>query len=362
MTRPHVIVVGAGAYGWGIALRLQELGARATVIDPRGIDAAERASGGITRLLRLEYGARGDYSELTLRARARWREIEALTGLDLYREVGMLYLIPDTDDGVWETASLAATRALGHAGEVIEPGEVARRWPAIDPGGIGWAIANPTGGFLLANRATGALAAMAQDAGARRVAARVVEAHADRVVTDDGRTHVSDLVVLATGAWTRELAGGVAIRPTRQVTCHLRGGPTGIPGFAEGAPFAMYGVPAHDGLGLKVASHATGPERDPDDAAERIATPADVAAIAEFAARRFRLTGDDVQVERAEVCFYAMTPDEDPVIDRLPDGRYVCAGFSGHGFKFAPVLAAAVAEWIMDREPAVALRGFRIAR
>ena len=54
-----------------------------------------------------------------------------------------------------------------------------------------------------------------------------------------------------------------------------------------------------------------------------------------------------------------MTPTEDPVIDRLADGRIVCAGFSGHGFKFAPVLAPAVAEFALGHEPSSDLRSFR---
>ncbi len=53
-----------------------------------------------------------------------------------------------------------------------------------------------------------------------------------------------------------------------------------------------------------------------------------------------------------------MTPTEDPVIDRLDDGRFVCAGFSGHGFKFTPVLAAAVAEMTLGHEPSVDLTRF----
>jgi glycine/D-amino acid oxidase-like deaminating enzyme len=353
-----VLIVGGGAYGWGIALRLQELGAQATVIDPRPIDDADRASGGATRLLRLEYGDRGDYSELTLRARARWREIARATRADLYREVGMLFLVSDGDDGEWESASLAITRALGHGGIELEPGDIVRRWPAVRRDGIQWGIFNDMGGFLFANRATGVLASMARAAGAEYLQSRVIETSSQRVALGDGSERGADSLVLTTGAWTAGLIPGIPIRPARQVTCYLRGGPGDIPGFAEGAPFAMYGMPAHDGFGLKIGSHVTGPERDPDDPAERMATDTDLEGIAEYAARRFGVTGADAEIVRADVCFYAMTPTEDPVIDLLGDGRYVCAGFSGHGFKFAPVLSAAVAEWILGREPSVPLDRF----
>lgn len=55
-----------------------------------------------------------------------------------------------------------------------------------------------------------------------------------------------------------------------------------------------------------------------------------------------------------------MTPTEDPIVDRLPDGRVLCAGFRGHGFKFAPVVAAAAAELALGRVPSTDLSPFRL--
>ena len=38
------------------------------------------------------------------------------------------------------------------------------------------------------------------------------------------------------------------------------------------------------------------------------------------------------------------------MIDRVPgvDGLYVCTGFSGHGFKLAPVVGICMAELVLD--------------
>jgi sarcosine oxidase subunit beta len=43
---------------------------------------------------------------------------------------------------------------------------------------------------------------------------------------------------------------------------------------------------------------------------------------------------------------YDMTPDGQPVIDRLADGLWVAAGFSGHGFMVAPATGRTVADGI----------------
>jgi glycine/D-amino acid oxidase-like deaminating enzyme len=64
----------------------------------------------------------------------------------------------------------------------------------------------------------------------------------------------------------------------------------------------------------------------------------------------------------ADVCYYAMTPDEHPIVDRLSERLVACCGLSGHGFKFSPVLGAAAGELALGLEPSVELRGFELGR
>ena len=61
---------------------------------------------------------------------------------------------------------------------------------------------------------------------------------------------------------------------------------------------------------------------------------------------------------------YSMTPDEDFILDGHPAHRNVCiaAGFSGHGFKFGPVIGDMMFSVLMDEEPEFPLDGFRLAR
>jgi len=362
LSHVRAIVIGGGVYGWGCALQLAELGAAVTVVDARPPDDSERASGGTTRVLRLEYGPEAHYSELTLRARSRWRELESRTGADLYREAGVLFLVPHGDDSAWERASLAVTAGLGAGGTEVTPTEISRRWPPIRPDGIGWGAYNPVGGFLFAHRATAALAGLATAAGVSLLRDRAASVDAAGVDLASGGRLGADAVVLATGAWSAGLDPRLPIRATRQITAYLAGGPADIPVFGEGAPFAMYGMPSHDGLGMKIGAHLTGPDGDPDDPSQRVATRAEIELIRDYARTRFALGAREAAVVRADVCFYAMTPTEDPIVDRRDDGVVVCAGFSGHGFKYAPVVAAAAAELAMGRDPSVDLRPFRLTR
>ena len=47
---------------------------------------------------------------------------------------------------------------------------------------------------------------------------------------------------------------------------------------------------------------------------------------------------------------YTSTPDRQPIIDQINgiEGLFVCAGFSGHGFKLAPAAGVTMAELVVD--------------
>ncbi len=55
-------------------------------------------------------------------------------------------------------------------------------------------------------------------------------------------------------------------------------------------------------------------------------------------------------VLRAKTFLYTMTPDNHFIIDRHPTipGLVYACGFSGHGFKFAPVIGEALADLALD--------------
>ena len=65
-----------------------------------------------------------------------------------------------------------------------------------------------------------------------------------------------------------------------------------------------------------------------------------------------RLTADEwmQRLEHTETCVYTMTPDEDFILD--VDGAIVRgAGFSGHGFKMAPVMGRMLADLALQSLP-----------
>jgi glycine/D-amino acid oxidase-like deaminating enzyme len=73
-----------------------------------------------------------------------------------------------------------------------------------------------------------------------------------------------------------------------------------------------------------------------------------------------------LQTEPLEIhtCLYTNTPDYHFILDRHPnhDNVVIAAGFSGHGFKFGPILGELLAGLVLDEVLPLALDTFALSR
>ena len=123
----------------------------------------------------------------------------------------------------------------------------------------------------------------------------------------------------------------------------------------------FYGIPEFDRAAVKVGMHSGGVASDPNTL-DREVSAADIEPdILPFLQRS--LYGTTGEVIESSVCMYTMTPDEDFVLDRHPewDRVVIAAGFSGHGFKFTPVIGEYLADLVMQPEKA-AIADFSVGR
>jgi glycine/D-amino acid oxidase-like deaminating enzyme len=175
--------------------------------------------------------------------------------------------------------------------------------------------------------------------------------------TGSGREVRAETLVFACGPWLPklfpDLLGG-RIFPTRQEVFYF-GPPPGDSRFTSPAmpvwvDFAeeIYGLPDFRGRGFKVAPDRHGPEVDPDSL-ERVITPATLASVRDFLARRFPAL-KDAPLVGSEVCQYENTSNGDFLIDRHPDFNnvWLAGGGSGHGFKHGPALGEYLAARILE--------------
>ncbi|MCW2992374.1 MAG: FAD-dependent oxidoreductase, partial [Solirubrobacterales bacterium] len=137
----RVVVVGCGALGAASALALARNGHDVTVLERFGPANAHGSSHGAARIFRCAYDDAA-YTELALRAHARWRELEAASGRALLTTTGCV------DHGAPAALALveAASAQAGAACERMGSARAAGRWPGLRFDGE--ALLDPLGGRL----------------------------------------------------------------------------------------------------------------------------------------------------------------------------------------------------------------------
>ena len=116
---------------------------------------------------------------------------------------------------------------------------------------------------------------------------------------------------------------------------------------ADGLTSVLFRAEDDAGDGLKAALHGFGDRVEPD-ALDRAIAPEDIDAVAR--ALDAWLPGAAATYREGKACMYALTPDEHFIIDLDPRdaGIVIAGGFSGHGYKFAPVVGEIVAGLALD--------------
>jgi len=371
--KPHVVVVGAGAFGGWTALFLQRQGARVTLVDAWGPGNSRASSGGETRVIRATYGPRAIYTRMSARALTLWKEHEQRWRRQLFHGIGVLWLVESDDQ--YEKAALLILREAHVRFEELQGPEVARRYPQINCDRVRWAIFENDGGYLTARRACAAvLEGFLAEGGEYRQLA--VQAPAPSggplsgVVLSDGSRITADSFVFACGPWLGSLFPdiiGDRVRATRQEVFFF-GTPPGdqrftesaMPVWADHGTTFMYGIPGNEWRGFKVADDTRGPVFDPTTG-ERTPTPAALQSARTYLGYRFPALKDAPLLE-ARVCQYEESPDEHFILDRHPGAAntWLIGGGSGHGFKHGPAVGELVARLVLSG--AAADEQFRLAR
>ena len=375
-SKPHVAVVGAGAFGGWTALHLRERGARVTLLDGWGPGNSRASSGGETRIMRGTYGPDQPYTGLAARALRLWQKYERRWKRNFLHRTGVLWMASKQDDA-FERGSLPLLREAGIKFRELSAPQMEKRWPQINFANVEWGIYEPECGYLDARESCQAVVDVFVAEGGEYLHAEVshrgLENSIPHLTLSDGSRLRADLYIFACGPWLGKLFPqtiGNLIRPTKQ-DIFFFGPPAGdlrftdahLPVWGDHGQRFFYGIPGSDRRGFKVADDTRGRIFDPS-AGERVISPANLRRIREYLAFRFPAMKDAPLLE-TRVCQYEQTPDSNFIVDRHPrfNNVWLLGGGSGHGFKHGPALGERMAELILkDGEPEKVWRLSRFTR
>lgn len=345
-----VTVIGAGIMGAAAAWQLARRGLRVAVVEQYSIPHTRGSSHGASRIFRLAY----EYPEYVALARESlqgWHELEERSGHQLLMPTGGVDFGPAVHlDPIANALNHESVRFERLSSDMVSLEFPSYRVPC------GWeALVQVDAGVLLADTCWRTLLDFAQEHGvAIHSESRVLEIRpdCDRVtITTNRGTFESERVVVATAGWSNHLLTSLGIeiplRTTREHVAYysIQPGAKYLPFIWHGESSApeMYGLPNGQSGTVKVGEHGTGPITDPDDAGRlQVELLKRVSAFVEA-----HLPGLTPRPVEMQTCLYATSRDDNFVIDRV-GSVVLCAGFGGHGFKFAPKIGEMVARLVTD--------------
>jgi glycine oxidase len=341
--------------GLGIAWRLAQAGCAVSLYDraEAGHGASWAAAGMLAAAVETEPGEE-TLLPLTLESQRMWPafagELEAAAGISVgYRSEGTIVVALTRDDAEQLRFTHDFQKSLGLELEWLSGAEARRREPHLRPG-IPGAVFSPRDHQVENRLVSQALAKAAVAAGVRLYEnrpVREVEISGGRVcavITDRGR-HPAEVVVLAAGAWSREI-GGIPpvhlppVRPIKGQMLALRMDPA--------APLLRhviwlprgYLVPRLDG---RLVVGGTVEERGFDDTL----TAGGLLALIEGAWRAVPAI-EELPIAEMWVGFRPGSRDDAPILGPSGiDGLVIATGHHRNGILLTPVTAQAVSAYIL---------------
>jgi len=340
-------VIGVGTMGSMLMWQLAKSGISVTGFEQFGIGHDRSAAGGESRVFRTAYFEGPEYVPLLLESYKLWRELEKETNSNLLTLNGGLMI--GEESVLMNVLKSVEEYKLDH--EILSSKEVMRRYPQHKLSSTEKAVLDKQAGYIRPELAVVTAAEAAKRKGAEIYSYTKVEGinnFGDSVIVKaNGKEYKFDRVFITAGPWTKQFISQVGPHfsvkriimtwyPSKDISQYTS---ERFPAFARlGKDHDYFGIPVLDGSMVKIARVGYYDEVTNPDKVNREVKTGELQQINSFVQEY--MNGLIPSPTRIGVYMDGYMSDEHAIIGRVPNLKnvHVLGGFSGHGFKMAPVM------------------------
>jgi len=358
-----VIVVGVGSMGSSACYYLSKNGMRVLGLERQSIPHDKGSYTGKTRIFRKAYFENNKYVPLLNSAHENWMALESMFNQKLIEFTGLLYAgLPNSDllNGV-----IGSSKKYDLGVETITNEDQKKRYPQLNIPEQFDILLEKEAGFVYADKAVQLLTEKAIEEGAEiheKESFIKWESSKEgclKVLTDRDSYHCEKLV-FTSGSWTYKLVPNMKLDITKQIL-YWADAVNKMDYFKDRFPCwiidepsiegSYYGFPIVDESNdqllnqLKFGHHVKGSSIDPDQHVQKEYQEIDNLTVDQIVGCFSNLKYSNIQTKS---CMYSYSADNDFYLDFLNQDKsiVVAAGFSGHGFKFVPVIGEIITDLI----------------
>lgn len=372
-----VIVIGGGVVGASVAFHLKQLGGGNVLLVERG----DICSGGTAKSCAI---VRSHYSipintQVCVKSLEYFNHFPEMLGDGEasagFVKTGYMIMAPPGEQGESIKANLARQSSWGANVREISREEALELHPLLRVDDVAVLGFEPDSGYADPYLTTTGFMNAAKRLGVQvltdcTVTGLAIEGGRIKGVKTSQGEFSAGRVISAIGPWSHAIAEAAGIEIPMEISRHT------VLTFRVAEPYRstlpiikdliseklIYFRPASGGVVLLGTGDHGEPVTGPDEMEEQV--PLDfVEEQGKQLAHRMPVFEQSEFVE-SWVGPYDIMPDWNPVLDAAPgtDGLYLAFGFSGHGFKLAPMIGKLLAQLVLDQPREIDIGPYRLAR
>jgi len=352
--------------GAAACYNLAKRGVKVLGIEQFSIVHENGSHAGQTRILRKAYFEHPDYVPLLEETYKLWAELEQKTGQKLFHKTGVFYAGPKNHD-LLEGAKLSAKK-YNISLKTLNKKDCSVQFPTFKFNENYEYLFEPNAGYVQPEKVISLYADLARNEGATLLENQLVESWNDAnntiTVKTKNATLIADKIIFTPGGFTQKLLSIQTYKliARRQITCWFE---TKKPMLFTDKNFpcfiyttskdsgSFYGFPLvstgqkSNKMGVKVGYHYPGEAIDPNTLND-FNNEKDAELIRKFM-QNFIPDGFK-SLFATKACIYTYSEDGHFIIEnhRTHKNVSLACGFSGHGFKFAPLVGEILADLCLN--------------